>query len=106
MADLAFKGFDWDEGNGTKNLAKHGVSKKVIEAFFANSPTTSQDPKHSQKEQRYLAVGLSSGGRWMLVSYTLRTKAGVRLVRPISARYMHAREVKDYEKADQEQSQD
>jgi uncharacterized protein len=102
MAELEFKGFDWDEGNGTKNLAKHGVSKEAIETFFGGSQTVSHDPKHSHKEQRYLAVGVTSEGRWMLVSFTIRNKAGVRLLRPISARYMHAREVKDYEKADQD----
>jgi uncharacterized DUF497 family protein len=35
----------------------------------------------------------------MIVSFTVRARAGARLLRPISARYMHAREVKDYEEA-------
>jgi len=94
------KGFDWDRGNQRKNLEKHGVGKDLIEAFFARGPRTAPDPKHSEKEPRYLAVGQTAEGRWMIVSFTIRSKAGVQILRPISARYMHAREVKDYETAD------
>lgn len=35
----------------------------------------------------------------MFVAFTLRVKAGLRLIRPISARYMHAKEAKRYEEA-------
>jgi hypothetical protein len=100
MSNLRFNGFDWDKGNSTKNQTKHGIEKAVIEAFFGGDPFVTEDPKHSQDEQRYLAVGLTKEGRFMLVSFTKRTKEGLQFVRPISARYMHDKEVKDYEKAD------
>jgi uncharacterized DUF497 family protein len=35
----------------------------------------------------------------MLVVFTLRTRNGKTLIRPISARYMHQREAAHYEKA-------
>ncbi|GAP35454.1 hypothetical protein ABXN37_09845 [Piscinibacter sakaiensis] len=35
----------------------------------------------------------------MLVVFTVRKKGLLRLIRPISARYMHAKEVKHYEEA-------
>ena len=98
MAELDYDNFDWDKGNATKNLAKHGVSKETIEAFFRNKPILAEDPKHSNKEQRQLAVGRTEDGRWMVASFTIRIKDGQRLVRPISARYMHAKELSDYEK--------
>ena len=98
MADFDYDDFDWDKGNATKNLAKHGVSREAIEAFFDGKPLIAEDPKHSKLEQRQLAVGRTKDGRWMLVSFTFRIKDGQRFVRPISARYMHAKEVSDYEK--------
>jgi uncharacterized protein len=98
MAELDYDNFDWDKGNATKNLAKHGVSRETIEAFFRNKPILAEDPKHSETEKRQLAVGRSEDGRWMVVSYTIRIKDGHQFVRPISARYMHAKEVSDYEK--------
>lgn len=33
----------------------------------------------------------------MLAVFTVRVKGSIRLIRPISARYMHAKEVKHYE---------
>ena len=98
MAELDYDDFEWDQGNATKNLAKHGVSRETIEAFFEGKPFLAEDPKHSRHEKRQLAVGVTQEGRWMVVSFTLRTKEGRSLIRPISARYMHAKEVRDYEK--------
>ena len=34
----------------------------------------------------------------VLIVFTLRLRAGETFVRPISARYMHAKEIKHYEK--------
>jgi uncharacterized DUF497 family protein len=93
-------GFDWDGGNEAKSFYKHGVGRETIEAFFARGPRTAPDRAHSSVEPRYLAVGRTAEGRWMIVSFTLRQRDGASLLRPISARYMHAREVEDYEKAD------
>ena len=99
MVELHFDSFDWDEGNRTKSLKKHGLNESAIEAFFETGPTIADDVKHSGHEPRFLAVGKNPEGRWMIVSFTLRAQAGRHCLRPISARYMHAREVKDYEKA-------
>jgi uncharacterized DUF497 family protein len=95
-----YGGFDWDNGNATKNLAKHGVRAAMIEALFNREPLIAEDPRHSRLERRLLAVGQLEAGRWLLVSFTVRLRNGVPLIRPISARYMHAKEVKIYEKED------
>src|SRR5271156_6526891 len=84
--------FDWDDGNDSKSLAKLGISTEAIEAFFEAELSISEDPKHSQHEPRFLAVGLSKEGRSVIVSFTIRIKEGDRCVRPISARYMHVKE--------------
>jgi uncharacterized DUF497 family protein len=39
MLDLSdVQGFQWDEGNGRKNVDKHGVSQSEAEQVFFNEP--------------------------------------------------------------------
>jgi uncharacterized protein len=97
MMDLQVSGFDWDDGNRAK-CQKHGVSIPEIEALFVQSPRVAPDPKHSADEDRLIAVGRTSTGRPVFVAFTIRTKNRRRLIRPVSARYMHANEVAAYEK--------
>jgi uncharacterized DUF497 family protein len=89
---IIVEGFDWDEGNVTK-CQKHGVTLEEIEEFFQAQIYVAPDLKHSQDEERFLAVGRLPSGRPMFVAFTFRNK----LIRPISARYMHEKEAKQYE---------
>lgn len=94
-------GFDWDEGNRTK-CQKHGVSLTEIEAVFSRPLLIVPDTGHSNAEPRIRALGKTSAGRMIFLVFTVRRKAGLRLIRPISARYMHAKEVTSYEKENPE----
>lgn len=94
--NLRVSGFDWDEGNRAK-CEKHGVSIPQIEALFTEGPRITPDPKHSADEDRFIAVG-RTGGRPAFVAFTIRTKNKRRLIRPVTARFMHAKEVAAYEK--------
>ncbi len=94
---MRITGFDWDAGNRAK-CQKHGVSIAEIEALFQGTPRIAPDPKHSEAEDRRIAVGRSSTGRPMFVAFTLRAKNRRRLIRPVTARYMHAKEIAAYEK--------
>jgi uncharacterized DUF497 family protein len=85
-------GFNWDEGNIAK-CQKHGLSIKEIEEFFRGKLFVSSDIRHSQEEERLLAVGCSSSGKPMFVVFALRNN----MIRPISARYMHQKEAQRYE---------
>ena len=69
-----------------------------IEALFEHGPRVAPAPKHSADEDRLIAVGKTSAGRPLFVAFTMRTTNGRRLVRPVTARYMHAREIAAYEK--------
>jgi uncharacterized protein len=89
-------GFDWDAGNAAK-CRRHGLTTYAIEALFHRSIAVFPDPAHSTQEERYKAIGRSHGGRGVLIVFTLRHHAGATLIRPISARYMHARELTYYE---------
>jgi uncharacterized protein len=92
-------GFDWDGANLLKNEAKHGITKETIEKFFYGRVRVGPDPKHSSLEDRFLAVGKEASGRFLIVAFTFRLREGKKLIRPISARHMHAKEVRNYEQA-------
>jgi len=94
---LEVSGFDWDDGNRAR-CQKHGVPIAEIEALFARGARVAPDPKHSADEDRLIAVGNTSAGRPLFVAFTMRTIKGRRLIRPVTARYMHAREKAAYEK--------
>ncbi len=95
---MKLDGFDWDEGNRQK-CCKHGVSLEEIEDLFSAQPGMQPDPLHSRVELRIRAIGQTRSGRWLLVAFTVRRRDHRTLVRPVSARYMHAKEVRHYEKA-------
>ncbi len=99
MVDLVnVSGFDWDSGNLEK-CRGHGVSREEIEALFRSTPLVTPDIAHSAQETRYLAIGRADGGRAIFVAFTLRAAGSETLIRPISARAMHAKEIARYEKA-------
>ncbi|MEI7669619.1 MAG: BrnT family toxin [Pseudomonadota bacterium] len=93
---LPIAGFEWDEGNSTK-CCKHGLSVAEIENFLRQDDNNIvADFKHSrQQEQRLIAAG-KLGKRFIFVGFTLRSKEGGILIRPISARYMREKEAKRY----------
>jgi uncharacterized protein len=89
-------GFEWDEGNQDKNWHKHQVTNSECEELFFNLPLMiAGDPKHSQAEQRYYALGQTSENRWLFIAFTLRKNK----IRVISARDMSPNERKVYAKA-------
>ncbi len=95
--DLRVNGFDWDSGKSAKGQ-KHGVSITEIDGIFADNSRIAPDPRHSVGEDRLIAVGRTSAGRPIFVAFTIRTKNKLRLIRPVTTRFMHAREVAAYEK--------
>ena len=86
-------GFEWDKGNEQKN-AKHGVSPAEAEQVFLNEPLVVMDDlKHSGNELRFHALGQTSDGRLLHITFTIHTT----LIRVISARDMHRKERAIYE---------
>lgn len=96
MIDLALVvGFDWDAGNARKN-ERHGVTQVEAEdLFFDPRLLLVLDPRHSEAEPRFHALGETSVGRRLHVTFTLRSE-GTR-IRVISARDMHRKERAVYE---------
>lgn len=89
----------WTETMEIGKCQKHGLSIAQIEAVFADRPRIAPDPKHSADEDRLIAIGTAGAGRPAFVAFTIRTIRERRFIRPVSARYMHAREVAAYEES-------
>ena len=94
---LHVNGFEWDKGNRAK-CEKHGLSVSAIENLFTRPLAILPDAAHSQSERRFRAIGRTEKGRGVFIVFTLRRKGDEVLIRPISARYMHRKEMEVYEK--------
>ena len=84
----------WDEAKARANLQKHGVSFEDAKTVFRDSLSdTSDDPDHSDAEDRFIILGMTTTNRLLFVSFTIRDNA----IRLISARQATKRERKIYE---------
>jgi len=82
MADIIF---EWDKSKDFRNRKKHGVSfEEAATVFVDEKALLIQDPDHSEMEDRFLLLGLSSNLRILLVSHCYRKNDLV--IRLISAR--------------------
>ena len=88
--------FEWDANKAGANLAKHAVSFQEATTVFGDPVSvTIPDPAHSRNENRFIILGRSHSGRFLVVVQTERGDN----VRIISARPASRRERKQYEEA-------
>jgi hypothetical protein len=87
-------GFDWDDGNWPK-CGKHGVTKAEIEQVLLSTPALMPDPKPAEPRMR--AIGKTEMGRYVFLIFTIRKINRQAMLRPISARFMHQKEIDYYE---------
>lgn len=87
--------FEWDAGNFTKSLAKHGVDTDEVESVFTLRMAVPIGRQISPEvdEERLCLVGISLEGRLISVVFTLRDGS----IRPISSRIANKKERKLYE---------
>lgn len=91
-----FSGFEWDDGNREK-CQQHGLSIPEIEHVLRHQETLIiPDAKNSEFEPRFLGIGRTTAGRYAFVVFTPRPGDDRTFLRPISARYMHRKEVRKY----------
>ena len=87
--------FEWDDRKAAANLKKHGVSFDEAKSVFVDEHARLiDDPDHSEDEDRFVLLGLSSALRLLLVCHCYRSAGNV--IRIISARKAIARESKSY----------
>ncbi len=90
-------GFEWDEGNITKNWESHGVTHIECEEVFFNVPLViNVDEPHSIAETRYYVLGKTNSRRLLFLVFTIRNDK----IRVISARDMNRKERKIYEQTE------
>lgn len=95
---MKIAGFNWDNGNWPK-CGKHGVSREEIEQVLLSAPAVMPDP--NPDEPRMRAIGQTQAKRHVFMVFMLRQQGGQTFLRPISARYMHQKEIDHYEKSQQ-----
>lgn len=89
--------FEWDEAKAKANLKKHGVTfDEAKTVFFDDRARLIPDPDHSEDEERFVLLGLSSGLKLLVVCHCYRVEG--RVIRLISARKATQREATIYER--------
>ena len=87
--------FEWDENKNIINKKKHKISfKEAITVFEDAEALVIDDPKHSQEEERFLILGLSSKTNLLVVCHCYRESDSI--IRIISARKATKTETKQY----------
>lgn len=90
-------GFDWDDGNRDK-CRQHGLPIDEVEFVLMHAETLIvPDLRNSVHEPRFVAIGPTTAGRFAFVVFTPRSRHAGTFLRPISARYMHRKEMRKYE---------
>lgn len=88
--------FEWDERKAEQNERKHGISfEEAQTAFEDENARLSHDPDHSQDEDRYILLGMSTVLRILVVCHVYRENDEV--IRIISARKATKREQQQYQ---------
>ena len=85
--------FAWDERKNRSNRAKHGVwFEEAQSAFDDPHARVFHDPAHSEDEDRFILLGVSSAARPLAVVHCYRESDS--LIRIISARKATKKEVR------------
>lgn len=87
--------FEWDPDKAKLNIRKHRVSFEEAKTVFLldELSATTADPDHSDRENRFITLGLSTKGRLLTICHTERGE----FIRIISARPVTRQEREIYE---------
>ncbi|MBK8989172.1 MAG: BrnT family toxin [Chloroflexi bacterium] len=89
--------FDWDPAKAESNLRKHDVSFAEAQTiFYDENAIEFYDDEHSEWEDRFLLLGISSRLRLLIVCHCYRADDGV--IRLISARKATQQEAAYYQR--------
>ena len=88
--------FEWDPGKDRSNRKKHGVSfDEAATAFYDEEGLLLDDPDHSEAEDHFIILGISSLLRLLVVVHCYRGDDAT--IRIISARKATSTETVFYE---------
>jgi uncharacterized protein len=88
--------FDWDPAKSASNRKKHGVSFEEAKSVFADEHgRLLDDPDHSDNEERFILLGMSTSLRILVVCHCYRQANST--IRIISARKANRSEQRQYD---------
>ena len=88
--------FEWDNHKNEINIRKHKISfEEAKTVFYDKNARIIADPEHSQDEDRFIILGLSSALRLLVVCHCYRKNDEV--IRIISARKATKNESRQYD---------
>lgn len=65
--------FEWDPNKSSTNKRKHGISFEEAQTVFLDpNARIIEDPDHSEKEERFILLGLSESLRMLVVCHCYR----------------------------------
>lgn len=89
--------FEWDKNKNEINKKKHKISfEEATSVFYDEEALLIDDPEHSQEEERFIILGLSTRANLLVVCHCYRASESV--IRIISARRATKTETKQYQK--------
>ena len=90
--------FDWDPNKERTNLRKHGLSfRQAVSVFRDPNQLSMFDEGHSEKEERWITLGIDSTGVLRVVIHTFeQIDENLWRIRIISARKANLDETKKY----------
>jgi hypothetical protein len=87
--------FEWDENKNILNKKKHRISfDEATSVFYDESALIIDDPDHSENEDRFIILGISSKANLLVVCHCYRESDTV--IRIVSARKATEAERKQY----------
>lgn len=90
--------FEWNDNKNKSNIQKHGVSfEEAKSVFYDDFAIQFYDEEHSQKEDRFLMLGMSSQSRLLLICHCERDEGNA--IRIISARKATQKESTHYSRS-------
>ena len=90
--------FEWDKDKAISNRKKHSISFEESASIFKDSNMINlYDDEHSESEDRWISIGISTLGKIIVVSHTFIELSNVNYnIRIISARKANKQEIIQY----------
>jgi uncharacterized DUF497 family protein len=89
--------FEWDERKSRVNRRKHGVSfDEARSAFLDEDARVIADPEHSESEDRFILLGLSTALRILVVCHCYRQGDVVRIISARKADHAEQRQYREW----------
>jgi uncharacterized DUF497 family protein len=89
--------FEWDENKAKINYTKHKVTfEEAQTVFYDENALLLADEKHSNEEDRFILMGMSSMMNTLLVCFCKRSSNNNEIIRIISSRKANKKEIEHY----------